>query len=163
VKSSQQFVKQSVIQAPPEVVFRFHETPDALRQLIPPWENMKPAESAESLRPGSRVVLRGRLGFVPVCWIAIHTEYDPPHLFADRQESGPFASWYHRHWFLDDGQGGTLLRDEVEYTIPWGVIGRLLGGWIVRRKLEAMFEFRHQKTRSLIESGNLLSKKMTDE
>jgi ligand-binding SRPBCC domain-containing protein len=163
VKSLQQFVKQSVIQAPPDVVFSFHETPDALRQLIPPWENMRPVESAESLRPGSRVVLRGRLGFIPVRWIAIHTEYYPPHLFADRQESGPFAYWYHRHWFLDDGQGGTLLRDEVEYTIPLGVIGRLLGGWIVRRKLEAMFEFRHQKTRSLIESGNLLSKKVSDE
>lgn len=83
----------------------------------------------------------------------MHTEYDPPHLFADRQESGPFAYWYHRHCFLDDGQGGTLLRDEIEYTVPLGVLGRWLGGWFVRRKLEAMFTYRHEKTRSLIETG----------
>ncbi len=140
------------------MVFRFHESPDALLQLIPPWENMKPVESAGSLRPGSRVVLRGRLGFIPIQWIAIHTEYDPPHLFADRQESGPFAYWYHRHRFLNDGQGGTLLRDEVEYAVPFGVIGHWLGGWLVRRKLEAMFSFRHEKTRSLIESGSAKSK-----
>lgn len=153
----QQYVKQTPINAPPDVVFRFHESPDALPHLIPPWENMKLVESAGSLRPGSRVVLRGSLGVIPIQWIAIHTEYDPPHLFADRQESGPFASWYHRHRFLDDGQGGTLLRDELEYAVPLGVIGRWLGGWVVRRKLEAMFAYRHEKTRSLIESGEWTS------
>lgn len=153
----QQYVKQTPINASPDVVFRFHESPDALQHLIPPWENMKLVESAGSLQPGSRVVLRGSLGVIPIQWVAIHTEYDPPHLFADRQESGPFAYWYHRHRFLDDGQGGTLLRDEVEYAVPWGVIGRWLGGWLVRRKLEAMFAYRHEKTRSLIESGEWTS------
>ena len=151
--SRQRYFKQTTINASPDVVFRFHESPDALLHLIPPWESMKLVESAGSLRPGSQVVLRGRLGVIPIQWIAIHTEYDPPHLFADRQESGPFAYWYYRHRFLDDGQGGTLLTDEVEYALPLGVIGRWLGGWLVRRKLEAMFAFRHEKTRSLIESG----------
>ena len=147
------YIKETRINAPPNVVFGFHESPDALAQLIPPWENMKPVESAGSLRPGSRVVLRGRVGIIPVKWVAVHTEYDPPHLFADRQESGPFASWYHRHHCLDDDAGGTILRDEVEYTVPLGIIGAWFGGWYVRRKLEAMFAYRHEKTKRLIESG----------
>jgi ligand-binding SRPBCC domain-containing protein len=155
--SRSQFVKQSRIDASPDMVFRFHESPKALLQLIPPWENMKPVESASSLQPGSQVVLRGSIGLIPIQWIAIHTEYDPPHLFADRQEAGPFAYWYHRHRFLDDGQGGTLLRDEVEYAVPLGAIGQCLGGWLVRRKLEAMFAYRHEKTRSLIESGEWMN------
>ncbi len=62
-----------------------------------------------------------------------------PILFADRQESGPFAWWYHRHHFVDDGQGGTILRDEVEYQAPLGRIGHWLGGWLIRRKLDRMF------------------------
>ena len=74
-------------------------------------------------------------------------------LFADRQESGPFALWYHRHRFLNDGQGSTLLRDEVEYKAPLGLIGSWLGGWLIRRKLERMFAYRHETTRRLIESG----------
>jgi len=155
--SRQRFVKQTAIDAPPDVVFRFHESPDALLQLIPPWENMKPVESSGSLKPGSQVVLRGKIGVIPIQWIAIHTEYDPPHLFADRQESGPFAYWYHRHRFLDDGQGGSLLRDEVEYVVPLGVIGQWVGDWLVRRKLESMFAYRHEKTRRLIESGEWTS------
>lgn len=147
------FVRECAIKAPPEAVFRFHESPDALRQLIPPWENMRIVESTGSLRKGSRVVLAGRvLGIIPVRWVAVHTEYDPPRLFADVQESGPFASWYHRHLFLDDGAGGTILRDEIEYRLPFGKAGSLAGGWLVRRKLNAMFQFRHETTRRLIEA-----------
>lgn len=111
-------------------------------------------ESAGSLLPGSKVVLRGHVGPFPIQWVAIHTEYDPPHLFADRQESGPFAWWYHRHRFLDDGQGGTTMRDEVEYRAPLGMIGHLLGGWLIRCKLEKMFAYRHETTRRIIESGD---------
>lgn len=147
------FVKESRIAAPPAAVFAFHESPEALEQLIPPWENMRVAESDGSLEPGSRVILRGWVGPLPVKWVAVHTEYEPPHLFADRQESGPFAKWYHRHRILDDGEGGTLLRDEVEYEPPLGAVGRWLGGWFVRRKLQRMFDYRHETTRRLIEGG----------
>jgi ligand-binding SRPBCC domain-containing protein len=148
-----QFIKESLIAASPEVVFRFHESPDALNQLTPPWEKMSVVESSGSLKVGSRVVLAGRiLGFIPVRWVAIHTEYEPPHLFADRQESGPFAFWYHRHRFIDDGQGGTLLRDEIEYRPPLGALGRWFSSWLIRRKLERMFTYRHDTTSQLIET-----------
>ena len=153
-----QYIKESRIAAPPEVVFQFHESAGALTHLIPPWEKMSVVESAGSLKPGSKVILAGRvLGLIPVRWVAVHTEYDPPTMFADRQESGPFAYWYHRHRFLDDGQGGTILRDEVEFHPPCGFLGRWLGGWLIRRKLERMFTYRHDTTRRLIESGDWLA------
>ena len=152
--ASQHFVKESWIAAPPEVVFAFHESPGAIKHLIPPWEKMELAETDGTLHVGSRVALQGKvLGLLPVRWVAIHTEYDPPHVFADRQQSGPVAFWYHRHRCLDDGQGGTLLRDEVEFQVPLGALGQFLGGWLIRRKLDGMFAYRHDKTRQLIESG----------
>ena len=152
------FVKEVRIAAPPELVFAFHERPDALERLIPPWEKMEIVERAGSLQSGSRVVLRGRLGFLPIQWVAVHTEYDPPHLFADRAISGPFAYWSHRHRFIDDQQGGTILRDEVEYDLPFGMLGRLFGGWFVRRKLEAMFAYRHDVTKRIIENETSTTK-----
>lgn len=152
--ASQRFLKETRIAAPPAVVFAFHESPGAIVHLIPPWEKMEVAETDGSLHVGSQVVLRGTvLGFIPVRWVALHTEYDPPHVFADRQQSGPFAFWYHRHRCVDDEQGGTLLRDEVEYQAPFGALGQLFGGWLIRRKLDGMFAYRHDKTRQLIESG----------
>ena len=147
------FLHESRIAAPPQAVWDFHERPGALPMLTPPWEKVRLVEGGDSILPGSRVVLETRLGPFPLRWVAEHTEYDPPRLFADRQVSGPFARWYHRHHFLDDGDGGTILRDEVDYEVPMGAIGRLLGGRFVRRKLERMFAYRHRVTREAVETS----------
>ena len=153
VTTHARFVKETRIEATPDKVFRFHESNGALTQLIPPWEPMAVVASSGSLKVGSTVVLEGRiLGVIPVRWVAEHTEYDPPSMFADRQVSGPFAYWYHRHSFTDDGRGGTILRDEVDYQPPLGILGRLFGGWLIRRKLEQMFEYRHAMTRRVVEA-----------
>jgi ligand-binding SRPBCC domain-containing protein len=149
-----QFVKQSRIAAPPGEVFAFHESPGALERLIPPWEHVKLIESSGSIHPGARVVMRTRIGPFPVDWVAEHTEYEPGRLFADRQVHGPFAYWYHRHIFLDDGDGGTILRDEVDYRPPLGRLGDWLGGRFVATKLRKMFDYRHETTRRIVESGD---------
>ena len=148
------YVKQSRIAAPPEAVFAFHESPGALQKLIPPDDRVRVIEQDDSIRPGARVVLEARIGPLPTRWVAEHTEYDPPHRFADRQVSGPFAHWYHVHRFLDDGRGGTILRDEVDYEPPMGFFGRLFGDALIRQKLDQMFDHRHETTRRIVESGD---------
>jgi ligand-binding SRPBCC domain-containing protein len=147
------FVMESRIAAPPDRVFAFHEAPGALESLIPPWEKVQVESGGGSLQPGSRVVLKTYLGPIPVRWVAEHFAYDPPRMFADRQLSGPFAKWEHTHEFLDDGHGGTILRDQVDYDLRLGAIGRLLAGGFVRRKLQKMFAFRHAKTQEIVEAG----------
>jgi len=151
--SIRRFVKVSRIAAPPAEVFRFHERPDALARLTPPWEPMRAIQPPSSLQAGSRVILAGRVFGLPLQWVAIHTEYDPPRRFADQQESGPFDYWYHRHEFADDGAGGTMLRDEVEYVPPFGRIGRWLLNRMIQKKLTRLFEYRHEVTRQLIEAA----------
>jgi len=147
------FVKESQIAATPAEVFAFHERPGALASLTPPWEKVELAEGGDSIQPGSRVVLKVRFGPFTLRWVAEHTEYEPGRLFADRQVRGPFASWYHRHHFLDDGAGGTLLRDEVEYEPPLGWLGRRLGRRFLEEKLHRLFAYRHETTRRLVESS----------
>jgi ligand-binding SRPBCC domain-containing protein len=156
------FIKETRIAATPEQVFAFHESDGALERLTPPWERVEVEEGGHSLKPGSRVVIRTKFGPITVRWVAEHTEYDPPRLFADRQVSGPFASWHHRHHFLDDGEGGTLLRDEVEYEPPLGLFGRAVAGGYLARKLRRMFDFRHEVTRRIVESGDFSSKGVGD-
>lgn len=145
------FVKESAIAAPPSAVYAFHERPEALLAITPPWEEVEVVGEVPPIRVGNRVTLRTRIGPFPATWVAEYDEVEPGRLFADRQVSGPFAAWHHRHHFLDDGRGGTLLRDEVDYTPPLGALGRLLGGWFIRRKLEKMFDYRHEATRRLVE------------
>lgn len=153
-ESAMHFVKESRIAAKPERVFAFHESAGALTRLTPPWERVTLVSGGDSIRPGSRVVLETRLGPFPLRWVAEHTEYVPGRMFADTQIKGPFARWDHRHWFLDDGAGGTLLCDEVDYEPPLGGLGRLVAGRYLGERLRKLFEFRHEATKRIVEAGD---------
>jgi ligand-binding SRPBCC domain-containing protein len=145
------FVKESVIRASPERVFAFHELPDALERLTPPWERARVVSVAPDLRAGSRAVVETRLfGVVPVRWVAEHTAYDPPRSFEDVQASGPFRRWRHRHLFTPH-ENGSVLRDEIEYEPPLGALGRLVAPLLVEPRLRRLFEYRHRVTREWCE------------
>ena len=139
----QKFIKQTEINATPAALFAWHEQPDAVERLIPPWEKVEIIERGQSLKVGARVVFNVFNGPLPLRWVAEHVEYEPPHLFADVQRSGPFAYWYHRHRFEPTTRGTTLMTDEVDYALPLGFLGEWVAGWFVRRKLQRMFDYRH--------------------
>ncbi len=141
--SKQKFIKQTEIFAPPELVFAWHEQPGVVEKLTPPWERVKVLERATDIKPGARVVFRVYTGPIGQNWVAEHTEYEPPHLFADIQRKGPFAYWYHRHRFERTERNTTMMIDEVDYELPLGVLGEIFGGAFTRRKLQRMFDYRH--------------------
>lgn len=146
------FVKQSIIRAPVARIFAFHELPDALSRLTPPWEKVRVVEAAPNLRVGSTAIIETRLfGLVRLRWIAKHTVYDPPRMFEDMQVNGPFKLWRHRHLVEPHEQGG-VLRDEIEYVPPFGVPGRLAAPVLIVPRLRRLFEYRHAVTRAWCEA-----------
>jgi len=56
------FEKRVHIQAPSEVVFGFHERPDALERLRPPWENARVVERNGGLQKRARAVIMANIG-----------------------------------------------------------------------------------------------------
>jgi ligand-binding SRPBCC domain-containing protein len=147
------FVKESLIEARPERVFAFHELPDALARLTPPWEKARVIQPAPDLHVGATAIVETRLfGLFPVRWVAKHTLYDPPRMFEDIQVSGPFHSWRHRH-IVEPHQDGAILRDDVEYEPPLGFIGRLSAPVLIIPRLQRMFDYRHQVTREWCEAN----------
>jgi ligand-binding SRPBCC domain-containing protein len=89
-------------------------------------------------------------GLLKMRWLARHTAYDPPRLFEDVQVEGPFKSWRHRH-FVEPHEKGAVLRDEIEYETPLGVLGRLAAPLLVEPRLRRLFEYRHRVTREWCE------------
>ena len=145
----------TLIHASVAEVFAFHERPEALTELTPPWAKVQIITPPTSLAVGTRVVLRTRIGPFWKRWVAEHTAYEAGHFFEDKQVSGPFASWVHRHQFepvVEHGEENTLLTDEVTYEVPLGALGQTLGGWFVRKKIDAMFAYRHEVTRRTCET-----------
>ena len=149
------FEKRTRIAAPPARVFAFHELPDALQRLTPPWEASRIVERvpAEGLAVGTRVVLEVHVGPIRQRIVAEHTQFDPGRMFHDRMTEGPFARWEHTHLVEPDGAGGAWLVDHVDYALPLGALGQLGGGWFVRRKLDRMFAYRHDVTRRFCEAA----------
>ena len=139
--------------ATPTEAFAYHERPGALQRLIPPFENVRVESSDGSLHPGSRVVLKQSLAGIPLRWIAEHTRYDPPRMFADTQKSGPFDHWLHHHRFESLGETDSRMTDAIDYRLPAGSLGRILGGGLVESKLESMFAYRHRITRDDLTLG----------
>lgn len=145
------FVKESIIKASPEKVFAFHELPDAIYRLMPPWEKSKVIQAAKGLRVGERAIIEAKIfGLFTARWIAEHTAYDPPHMFEDTQISGPFKSWRHRHIISLHAEGATL-RDEIEYEPPFGFLGRPFAPLLIEPKLQKLFDYRHEVTRKWAE------------
>jgi ligand-binding SRPBCC domain-containing protein len=146
------FLKESFIQATPERVFAFHEQPDALKLLTPPWETSRVIQAAQISQVGSRAIVETKIfGPVKGRWVAEHTAYDPPRMFADVQVKGPFRSWCHRH-IVEPRPGGAMLRDEIDYEPPWWWLGRAAAGLLVVPRLQKLFDYRHQVTRQWCEN-----------
>ncbi|MGH7998794.1 MAG: SRPBCC family protein [Brasilonema sp.] len=146
------FKYSSVINAPVEVVWKFHERPDVLQLLTPPWQPVQVIRREGGLGKGAITEFRLFLGLLPLRWLASHTEYEEYHLFTDEQISGPFDSWVHRHLFqLENGQ--TKLTDEISFSMPGGQPVEFVSGWLVQVQLEAMFRYRHFVTKRECESS----------
>ncbi|MBD2357415.1 cyclase [Tolypothrix sp. FACHB-123] len=140
------FKHTSVINAPPDVVWRFHERTDILQMLNPPWQPVQVVRREGGLEIGAITEFRLFLGPLPFTWLARHTQCEKNHLFVDEQISGPFESWIHRHEFVDEN-GKTRLTDDISFVMPGGQALELFSGWLVQAQLEAMFRYRHYVTK----------------
>jgi ligand-binding SRPBCC domain-containing protein len=134
-----------MIPASVDDVFAFHERPDAMRLLTPWWSGARVVRPAPDLQTGRRPLIRLGFGPLAIDWEALHEEYDPPHEFVESQVSGPFRSWRHRHCVLP-APGGAILRDEITYEGPGGVLEPLLN-IPLRIFLRQLFAHRHAVTR----------------
>jgi hypothetical protein len=141
------YVHESRLEVSADEAFAWHARPGALERLLPPWQSVRVVEASGGIQDGARVVLRAGPGPFAVRWVAAHSGYVAGREFADEQVEGPFARWKHVHRFVPEGEGACRYRDEVEYELPLGALGRALGGGAAKKALARMFRFRHARVR----------------
>lgn len=158
-----------------ETVFDFFANPENLPRLMPNWQKARIEEAVfvpPPPRPGAAGSLtrnltvaagqgtRMTISFRPVPfspirvpWDAEITEFVWNDHFCDVQHRGPFAFWNHCHHLSSekrDGQPGTLLRDRVEYELPFGPLGDLANTLFVKRQMAYIFAYRQKRTSELL-------------
>ncbi|NCT10800.1 MAG: SRPBCC family protein [Flavobacteriia bacterium] len=77
-------------------------------------------------------------------WVSEITQLKPKEYFVDIQLYGPYALWHHKH-FVHEIEGGVELEDIIDYKVPLGFLGQLVHPFLVKPKLEEIFNYRQKK------------------
>jgi uncharacterized protein len=133
-------------------LFDYHAEVGAFDRLTPSWEDVEVVQPLVALRDDEVVVLKAKLGPVPLTMCAVHSEVKVPTAnteggFVDEQQGGPFAHWRHQHRFVPDGADVCRLIDDIEYSLPSLPFASLVAGGYVAARLERMFRYRHDITK----------------
>jgi ligand-binding SRPBCC domain-containing protein len=174
------FSSEQWLPYPIELVFAFFSNPENLPRLMPAWQKARIEEAAFAPPPPKPVAANPALRFhsiaagagtrmtlsfrpfpyspIRVPWEAEITEFVWNDHFCDVQIRGPFAYWRHCHRLAFETRAnesgvpihGTLVRDEVEYELPYGTLGDLAQRLVMARQLRSTFTYRQTRTAELI-------------
>ncbi len=136
-----QLTTELLVEEPRSEVFAFFADAYQLDTITPPWLLF----SVQTPRPiemfaGTLIDYKLRLHGLPIRWRSKISSWEPPFQFVDEQVKGPYRYWHHLHTF-DEVNGGTMVRDIVHYSVPFGFISHPL---LVRRDLTTIFEYRQE-------------------
>ena len=129
-------------------VFAFFSDARNLEVLTPPWLHFRILSAPGSLGKDVRLEYRIWWRWIPLRWRTAITVWEPPSRFVDEQVRGPYRRWVHEHSFIEQ-EGGTLVRDRVEYALPgWG-LGTLLHCLVVGPDVQRIFAYRRARMQEL--------------
>jgi ligand-binding SRPBCC domain-containing protein len=140
---------EAFIPLPRDRVFPFFAAAENLERITPPELRFRivtplPVE----MRQGALIDYRLSLDGIPFGWRTLISEWDPPFAFTDTQLKGPYHTWIHRHTF-EEVDGGTLMRDEVRWRVPFWPLGAVAMP-VVRRKVARIFRHRQETLGALL-------------
>lgn len=130
------------IAAPLDDVWSFFSNPVNLARITPDSMGFEIVSAPDRpIRDGDRIVYRLKVTGVPIRWVSRITDLEEREMFADIQEEGPYAFWRHRHIFRETN-GGVEMIDDVDYELPFGILGRIGGSAFTRIQLRTVFDHR---------------------
>lgn len=145
--------RAQVLQRPRREVFAFFEDATNLALITPPFLRFEMLTKPPiAMGKGTIIDYRIRLFGVPLRWRSEIIHYVRGEHFIDLQIRGPYRLWRHTHTFRDV-PGGTLMLDEVAYSIGFGPLGALAHRMFVRRTLAGIFDYRAEVVARLFDGS----------
>ncbi len=143
------YEKTSFIDCKLEELFDFHLDVNNLKAITP--DNIQITFLEENFTPKEKGVLKIKTvkNFLPIRWEVKIEKLQRPNILVDLALKSPFKYWKHSHIFTKKGNM-CELRDVIEYELPFGKVGELFD-FFIKKELDTMFTFRHNKTKKLLE------------
>jgi len=124
----------------------FISDPKNLKTITPDFMGFHIISGAdESMYPGQIIqyTVSPVMG-IRTKWVTEITHVVEKKYFVDEQRFGPYALWHHKH-FLKEIPGGVEMTDVIDYKLPMGFLGELVHPFLVKPKLDAIFDYRYKK------------------
>ncbi len=138
------------IPAPIDKVWSFFSTPENLNRITPPEVKFKIRSSELSPMYSGQIIWYSVTPFLyfELNWLTEISHSNPPYYFVDEQRVGPYRFWHHQHHFTANGNE-TIMKDILHYSLPLGMVGRLINRWIVESKIESIFAYRKEAIKKI--------------
>lgn len=91
---------------------------------------------------------------IPMKWRTKITQVHTRRSFMDFQEKGPYKLWVHFHEFIPNEQG-VLMKDTVDYELPFGIIGDITHKLLVKKKVQHIFDYRYKVLEEMFNSNKM--------
>lgn len=78
------------------------------------------------------------------------TEFEKPCFFTDEMVEGTFKSFKHNHEFIKKGDG-TLMRDTLQWTSPFGFLGKIVDALLLEKHLRKLVTNRNVELKRVAE------------
>jgi len=136
--------RELFVPSPPDIAWTFFSNPKNIAVITPPEMNFKILTKNLPEKIFSGMLINYSLTpifGIKANWVTEIKEVKENEFFIDEQFKGPYALWRHKHSFISHKKG-TLMRDEVEYAMPFSSMGEMAHRWHIKKKLDYIFEYR---------------------
>jgi len=136
-----------------EAAWDFFSSPNNLCKITPEWLCFEVRSGgSETMHAGQIITYWIKpLLDIKMSWVTEITHVREPFFFVDEQRLGPYRFWHHQHHFTASGDE-TIVRDKVNYALPFGVLGDAVHALWVKQKLNAIFDYRREILRDRLNS-----------
>ena len=132
-----------------EEAWEFLSNPANLKVITPEYMTFKIISGADRPMYAGQIIeyiVTPLLG-IKTSWVTEITHVEPLKYFVDEQRFGPYALWHHKH-FIKEIEGGVEMEDLVHYKVPFGFLGKFVHPFLVKPKLQEIFNYRTQALES---------------
>jgi len=142
--------KTTFINCQLDELFDFHMNVNNIKKITPKNIKVELLDFDISKYECKIINIRTTKYFISTHWKVRIDKTQRPNLLVDVAVQSPFKSWKHQHVFTQKGNV-CELKDIIEYEMPFGFLGKIIAPF-VERDIINMFDYRHKKTKSILES-----------
>lgn len=139
-------ISRQVLPISLDAAWDFFSVPRNLDQLTPPNMQFVITNNPAEVTYAGQIITY-KIGIFPLIktnWVTEITHFQPRSFFVDEQRFGPYAMWHHEHRFRKLAEHQIEMIDIVSFKLPLGLLGDIIAGAAVVKKVRQIFESRYR-------------------